>query len=50
MESQMQRRYERCRAIAEGSVQIGEWEQHPSPEADFMGLNRRIIQIVTAPI
>ena len=46
----MQRRYERCRFITESSLQIGEWEQHPSPDADPMGLTRKMLQIVTAPL
>src|SRR5262249_22013324 len=50
MERYMQRRYARWRGIAEASVQIGEWEQHPSTEADPMGLTKRILQIVSQPI
>jgi 2-polyprenyl-6-methoxyphenol hydroxylase-like FAD-dependent oxidoreductase len=50
MEHYMQRRYERCRFIAESSVKIGEWEQHPSPDADPMSLTKKMLQIVTAPL
>ena len=50
MQSYMQRRYERCRLIAESSVQIGEWEQRPTPDADPMGLTKKMLQIVAAPI
>ena len=46
----MQRRYARCRFIAESSVQIGEWEQHPTPDADPMSLTKKMLQTVSAPI
>jgi 2-polyprenyl-6-methoxyphenol hydroxylase-like FAD-dependent oxidoreductase len=50
MKSYMQRRYERCRLIAESSVQIGEWEQRPTPDADPIGLTKKMLQVVAAPI
>jgi 2-polyprenyl-6-methoxyphenol hydroxylase-like FAD-dependent oxidoreductase len=40
--SYMRRRYERCKSIYEGSLQIGEWEQHHSPDADPAGLTARM--------
>jgi 2-polyprenyl-6-methoxyphenol hydroxylase-like FAD-dependent oxidoreductase len=46
----MQRRFERCRFIVESSLQIGEWEQHPVPEADPVGLTARMLATVAAPI
>ena len=46
----MARRYERCKFINEGSVQIGEWEQRPTPEADFAGLMAKMIRVVSEPI
>jgi len=50
MESYMARRFERCRLITESSIQIGEWEQHPAPDADPIGLTKKILQAVSAPI
>lgn len=44
------RRYERCKLIVEASVQIGEWEQHPTPDADHAGLTQRVIESMAAPI
>lgn len=49
-EAFMKRRYERCRFIAESSVQIGAWEQTDDPDADPMGLTRKMLQVVAAPI
>jgi 2-polyprenyl-6-methoxyphenol hydroxylase-like FAD-dependent oxidoreductase len=46
----MRRRYERSKFIVEASVQIGEWEQHPTPDADFIGLTRKMMEVVAAPI
>jgi 2-polyprenyl-6-methoxyphenol hydroxylase-like FAD-dependent oxidoreductase len=50
LEEYMQRRFERCRFIVEGSLQLGEWEQHPAPEADPVGLTARMLETVAAPI
>ena len=50
MDEFMSRRYERSKFIVEASVQIGEWEQHPTPEADFIGLTRKMMEVVAAPI
>jgi 2-polyprenyl-6-methoxyphenol hydroxylase-like FAD-dependent oxidoreductase len=50
MESYMRRRYERCRFIAESSVKIGEWEQRHSADADPMGLTKKMLEVVSAPI
>lgn len=44
------RRYERCKFIVEASVQIGEWEQHPSADADHAGLTQRVIETMVAPV
>jgi 2-polyprenyl-6-methoxyphenol hydroxylase-like FAD-dependent oxidoreductase len=46
----MERRYERCKFINESSIQIGEWEQHPSPEADPASLTRKMLEVVAQPI
>jgi 2-polyprenyl-6-methoxyphenol hydroxylase-like FAD-dependent oxidoreductase len=47
-----ERRYERCRTIWEISRQIGRWEidHTPPPEADFVGLTIRSIQVTAAPV
>lgn len=50
LESFMKRRYERCKFIYESSLQIGEWEQHPSPDEDPAGLTQRTLQVVAQPI
>jgi 2-polyprenyl-6-methoxyphenol hydroxylase-like FAD-dependent oxidoreductase len=46
------RRYERCREIWEISRQIGVWEiEHtPPPEADFVGLTIKSVQLTAAPV
>jgi 2-polyprenyl-6-methoxyphenol hydroxylase-like FAD-dependent oxidoreductase len=46
----MQRRYERCRFIQEASVQIGEWEQRPTPDANPQALTARMLQVMSQPI
>lgn len=33
------RRYDRCRMVVENSVQLGEWEKHPTEDADPGGLS-----------
>jgi 2-polyprenyl-6-methoxyphenol hydroxylase-like FAD-dependent oxidoreductase len=46
-----QRRYERCRTIVEASAQLGEWEKRPDdPEADPIGLSKRVWETLAAPI
>lgn len=46
----MRRRYERCKFVCEASIQIGEWEQHPTPEADPAGLTAKLMPTLAAPI
>jgi 2-polyprenyl-6-methoxyphenol hydroxylase-like FAD-dependent oxidoreductase len=46
----MHRRFERCKVILEASLQIGEWEQHPDPNADVPSLNAKVGQMVAQPI
>ena len=46
----MLRRFERCKVILEASLQIGEWEMHPDPNADVPGLNAKVGQMVAQPI
>lgn len=46
----MQRRFERCKFIVEGSLQLGEWEMRPTPEADAPGLTKKMIGIMAQSI
>src|ERR1700730_2778398 len=46
----MKRRYERNKFVVEASVQIGEWEQHPTPDADFIGLTAKSREFTAEPI
>jgi 2-polyprenyl-6-methoxyphenol hydroxylase-like FAD-dependent oxidoreductase len=46
----MQRRYERCKFIFESSLQIGEWEQRPTPDADPAALTKKMLATVAQPI
>jgi 2-polyprenyl-6-methoxyphenol hydroxylase-like FAD-dependent oxidoreductase len=44
------RRFERSKFILEASIQIGEWEMHPDPNADVGSLMARIAQTVVQPL
>ncbi|NOT63818.1 MAG: FAD-dependent oxidoreductase [Acidobacteria bacterium] len=46
----MQRRFERCKFIVEGSLQLGEWEMNPVPEADAPGLTKKMIGMMAQPL
>ncbi len=46
----MQRRFERCKSIVEGSLQLGEWEMNPTPEADAPGLTKKMIGMMAQPL
>jgi 2-polyprenyl-6-methoxyphenol hydroxylase-like FAD-dependent oxidoreductase len=46
----MRRRFERCKFIVEGSLQLGEWEMRPTPDADAPGLTRKMIGLMAQPI
>lgn len=46
----MQRRFARCKFIVEGSLQLGEWEMNPTPEADAPGLTKKMIGMMAQPI
>lgn len=50
LDSFMLRRYERCKFINEGSFQIGEWEQHPDVNSDFLGVTQKMLEVVAEPI
>jgi hypothetical protein len=36
--------------VFEASLQIGEWEQHPGPDANPMGLTAKLMPTLAAPI
>lgn len=46
----MQRRFARCKFIVEGSLQLGEWEMNPTPEADAPGLTKKMIGMMAQPL
>jgi 2-polyprenyl-6-methoxyphenol hydroxylase-like FAD-dependent oxidoreductase len=50
LEGFMSRRYERCRIVVEGSLQIGRWEQEGATDADYVGTVRRVTDAVAAPL
>lgn len=50
LEAYMKRRYERCKLIYEASLQMGAWEQHPTPDADPTGLTAKMIPVIAQSI
>jgi 2-polyprenyl-6-methoxyphenol hydroxylase-like FAD-dependent oxidoreductase len=50
LERFMDRRYERCRTIADISRQIGRWELERRHDADFAGLTVKSIMVTAEPI
>ena len=50
LEGFMRRRFERCKFIFEGSLQLGEWDMHPTPDADRAGLIRKMLDVMAQPI
>jgi 2-polyprenyl-6-methoxyphenol hydroxylase-like FAD-dependent oxidoreductase len=44
------RRYDRCKFIVEASVQIGEWEMHPAPDAGQPGLTQKVMEMMALSI
>jgi 2-polyprenyl-6-methoxyphenol hydroxylase-like FAD-dependent oxidoreductase len=44
------RRWDRCKMVVENSVQLGEWEQRPSPDADPAGLTTASWAALAEPI
>jgi hypothetical protein len=44
------RRWERCRMVAENSIQLGEWEKQPTPDADPAALTNASWAALAAPI
>jgi 2-polyprenyl-6-methoxyphenol hydroxylase-like FAD-dependent oxidoreductase len=49
MNEYQERRYERCKFIVEASLQIGEWEMHPTPDADPVGLTQKMFDVTSQP-
>ncbi|NTF98044.1 FAD-dependent oxidoreductase [Rhizobium rhizogenes] len=45
-----ERRYDRCKTICEGSIQVGEWELNHSPEADHKGMLVKMITLAAQAI
>jgi 2-polyprenyl-6-methoxyphenol hydroxylase-like FAD-dependent oxidoreductase len=50
LEGFMARRYERCRIVVEGSLQIGRWEQEGATDVDYAGTVKRVTDAVAAPL
>jgi 2-polyprenyl-6-methoxyphenol hydroxylase-like FAD-dependent oxidoreductase len=50
LEAFTERRYERCRAIVEGSEQVGRWEQDHSLPIDPDATRNAVIMTASAPI
>ena len=50
LERFMTRRFERAKFVGESSIQLGEWEQRPVPEADTVGLYRKVLTRLAEPI
>jgi 2-polyprenyl-6-methoxyphenol hydroxylase-like FAD-dependent oxidoreductase len=50
LEKFMDRRHDRCRFIQQASIQIGEWEQRPTPDANPQALTTRMLQTMAQPI
>lgn len=46
----MERRYERCKAIVEGSLQIGRWQIQPEPDMDQIGVLVGVMTTAEAPL
>lgn len=50
LERFMGRRFDRCKLVVEGSLQISKWEQEGAPDADFDGVTARVGMAVAAPL
>lgn len=46
----MERRYERCKFVVEGSAQIGAWEQHGEPPGAAASLTEKMLRVMASPI
>jgi 2-polyprenyl-6-methoxyphenol hydroxylase-like FAD-dependent oxidoreductase len=45
-----ERRFDRCKTICDGSIQVGEWELSHSPEADHKTMLVKMITLAAQPI
>jgi 2-polyprenyl-6-methoxyphenol hydroxylase-like FAD-dependent oxidoreductase len=50
LERYAERRWERCRLVVHSGLQLGEWEQQPTPEADPAALTERTWRELAAPL
>lgn len=50
LERFMQRRFDRAKYVAASSIQLGEWQMHPTPDADPVGLYHQVRRFVGEPI
>ena len=50
LEAHMERRFERCKAIVDGSLQIGRWQIQPEPEMDQIGVLLGVMATAEAPL
>lgn len=50
LEKFMDRRFERAKYIAANSIQLGEWQMNPTPDADPVGVYHRVRKFVGDPI
>ena len=46
----MDRRYERCKMVVEGSAQLGRWEMRPEPGMDPVGVTIQVTNAASAPL
>ena len=46
----MDRRYERCKMVVEGSAQLGRWEMQPEPDMDPVGVTIQVTNAASAPL
>jgi 2-polyprenyl-6-methoxyphenol hydroxylase-like FAD-dependent oxidoreductase len=50
LERYWQRRYDRVMFVGGSSIQLGEWEQRPTPDANPVALMQKVLQRVAEPI
>lgn len=50
LDAYMERRFDRCKAIVDGSLQIGRWQIQPEPDMDQMGTLVAVLAAAEAPL
>jgi 2-polyprenyl-6-methoxyphenol hydroxylase-like FAD-dependent oxidoreductase len=50
LERFMARRYERCKFVVEGSIQIGDWEMQKVPDVDRFALVKQMMELTASPV